>query len=643
MTMLRPTTIDFETFAIEDRPHSPPCPVGVSIKRWGRRSRYYAFGHLNGNTHCWSEARAALKAAYETPDGILFQNGKFDLDVAEVWFGLSLPVWDRIHDTTFLLFLNNPHEKELGLKESAHRLLEWPADEQDEVAEWLIKNQPIPNRKIGRAKGTKNYFANFIAAAPGRLVARYANGDVERTEALFELLYPSIVERGMQTAYDRERRLMPRSLEMERQGVPVDLDRLRADVALYQKWSTKIDQWLRRKLNASPTLNLNSGAALFDAMLNAGFIDKSRALLTPKSGKYQTNKKALHRAVNDNVLLAMLTYRAQLQTSLNTFMTPWLKTASLSGGFIFTTWHQVKVPKGDHTQGTRTGRFSSSPNFQNQPKQFKPLFKHEEKDPEKKAVLPCCPLGLPPLPLIRGYLCPFPGHVLIDRDYSQQEPRILAHFDGAALREKYLADPWVDYHRAVQEKLEAIGKQYDRKKIKAINLGIIYGMGIATMAEEAGLGMEETKLLKNTILGLYPGIKAMNWSMKRLAKLKLPFMTWGGREYYCEPPRIKDRRVQEFDYKMLNLRIQGSAADCTKEAVIRFYACKKPSWKLILTLHDQLTASVPRRDMHQAMAVLREAMESVDFDVPMLTEGDVSATNWGELQAYDRKGERVYA
>jgi len=140
------------------------------------------------------------------------------------------------------------------------------------------------------------------------------------------------------------------------------------------------------------------------------------------------------------------------------------------------------------------------------------------------------------------------------------------------------------------------------------------------------------------MLLLYPGLKEMNKDMKIRAKSNLPIRTWGGREYYCEPPALVNGKIREFDYKMTNKLIQGSAADCTKEAVIRFHTAKKPGWKLVLNVHDQLTASVPKREMKQAMQVMKDTIESVEFDVPMLSEGAISATNWDELIDYDKKG-----
>jgi DNA polymerase I-like protein with 3'-5' exonuclease and polymerase domains len=634
MKQPKPVVIDFETFGIEGRPKYPPMPVGVSIKYPGKKAKYYAFGHPEGNNCCWSDAAAELAKAYAHKDGILFHNGKFDVDVADVHFGLAVPSWERIHDTLFLLFLDDPHQIELGLKPAAARLLNMPAEERDAVGDWLIEHQPVPGVKISKSKSSEHYFGRYIAYAPGDLVGTYANGDVDRTEAIFNLLWKKTVERGMLAAYDRERRLMPILLEMERQGLPVDLKRLRNDVAMYNEWRDKINLWIIKTLKASPDINLDSGQQLVDAMVEAGKADPDLLPRTP-TGKFQTNKEALLQGVTDKVLLAVLKYRTQLNTCLNTFMQPWLATAEASGGLIFTTWNQTKTPSGDSNVGTRTGRLSSTPNFQNIPKEFQPIFHHEA--PDKK--LPKCPFkDLPPLPRVRSYITPFPGHVLIDRDYSQQEPRILAHFEGGALMDKYLEDPWVDFHDYAKAELEKMGKFYDRKPVKNTNLGLIYGMGVGKLAERNGMTVEEAAELKQAILQLYPGLKQMYQDMKLRAKLKQPIRTWGGREYYCEEPKLINGRIQEFDYKLVNVLIQGSAADCTKQALINYHAAKHPEAKIILIVHDQITVSVPKKIMKTEMEVLRQAMEGVEFDVPILSEGSISSTNWDELQDYDKRG-----
>lgn len=634
----KPITVDFETMGIEGRPKYPPMPVGVSIKYQGKKAHYYAFGHPTKNNSTYGEARAALAKAYACKDGVLFQNGKFDVDVAEVHMDLPIPAWDKIHDTLFLLFLDDPHQIELGLKPSAARLLDLPPEEQDAVAEWLIANQPVPGVKISKSKQSEHYFGRYVCMAPGDLVGKYANGDVERTEKLFNLLWPKTVERGMKVPYDRERELMPILLEMERRGLPVDLLRLRKDVQLYSDFRLQVEAWIMKAIKAPADINLDSGAQLVDAMLAAKKCDPALMPRTP-TGKYQTNKDALLLGVTDKVLLAMLKYRAQLKTSLGTFMGPWLNMAEASGGFIHTTWNQTKSAEGSGAIGTRTGRLSATW-FMNIPKEFTPIFDHEE--PGKK--LPKCPIkGLPTLPLVRGYITPFKGHVLIDRDYSQQEPRILAHFDGDQLMAAYLANPWIDFHDYARDELEKMGKVYGRKQVKNTNLGLIYGMGLGTLAQKNDMSVEEAGELKKAILTLYPGLKDMYKDMKLRARSNTPIRTWGGREYYCEEPKLVDGRIREFDYKMVNVLIQGSAADCTKEALIRFRKAirengKDNEWFILLNVHDQLTASVPKKDLKQAMEILRTCMESVEFDVPILSEGSVSSTTWADLKDFDKKG-----
>ncbi len=430
MNVPNPVTVDFETLGIAGRPDYPPVPVGVSIKHANKKAKYYAWGHPTENNCCISEAIAALQKVWGHRDGLVFQNGKFDVDVANVHLDLPIPHWSKIHDTMFLLFLDDPHQSELGLKPSADRLLGMPAEEQDAVGEWLIANQPITNVKISLSKGSDHYFGRYIAYAPGGLVGKYADGDVVRTQMLFDMLYKKTIDRGMVEAYDRERQLMPILLEMERQGLPVNLKQLRNDVYLYNIWRDKITAWIIKTIDAPADINLNSGAQLIDAMIASGKADPDLIPRTP-TGKYQTSKEALLLGVTDKTLLAVLKYRTQLDTCLNTFMQPWLNTAEKSNGLIFTTWNQTKMMKGDGQAGTRTGRLSSTPNFQNIPKEFSAIFAHE--DPKNKK-LPKSPFkDIPQLPKIRSYIIPFKNEVLIDRDYSQQEPRILAHFDGGAL------------------------------------------------------------------------------------------------------------------------------------------------------------------------------------------------------------------
>ncbi len=636
-----PVVIDFETFQIQGRPHYPPLPVGVSIQWPGKKPRYYAWAHVTANNASFGEAVAAVAAAYAHPEGVVFQNGKFDLDVAETHLGLEPPPWDRVHDTMFLLFLDDPHQPRLDLKSAAERLLGMVPEERDAMADWLVEHQPVPGTRISASLKSAKTAMAYLPFAPGSLVGQYANGDTERTGALFAHLYPRVRDRLMIPAYNRERMLLPILLTMERQGLPVDLPRLAEGVETYHEVLTRLDAWLVKRLKVvDPAFNPDSGEQLMKAAITAGIVDEDKLPLTA-TGKLQSNKEALALAITDPVVVAVLKYRAQLSTCLHTFMEPWLQTAQASGGLIYTTWHQTRSPAQGGLVGTRTGRLSSTPNFQNIPNQFEPIFQHEAEDPALRRKLPKAPFALPPLPAIRSYVIPFKGEVLLDRDYSQQELRILAHFDDGALQAKYQANPWLDMHDDTQAELAKVGKIYQRKAVKNTNFGLIYGMGVGKMAEKNGMPVDEAKGLKTAVLKLYPGLKELYATMKQRAKANQPIRTWGGREYYCEPAKLINGRLQEYDYKLVNVLIQGSAADCTKEAIIQFWQRRRPTWKLILNVHDQLTVSVPIKDREAAMLALKTAMESIPFDVPMLTEGKTSAKSWGDLQPYDKRGLRV--
>ena len=619
--------VDFETLPIQDRPLYPPPPVGVSVRLPGeKRSTYYAFGHAAGNTHTWAEARAAVARAYQHP--VVFHNAKFDLDVAEVHLGLPRPAWDQVHDTLFMAFLDDPRARDLGLKGLAERHLGLPPEERDEVLEWLLQHQPLPGVRLTRGKQGEHYAGKWLCLAPPSLLGPYTCGDTDRTLRLFQHLWPKLSQARMLGAYDRERQLLPVLLEMERQGVPVDLPRLRQDVATYTEVHARLGAWVRQRLKA-PDLNLDAGEQLAAALIRAGKLDETRLPLT-ETGKPSTSADALAQAMTDPQLLSCLTYYGQLSTCLRTFMTRWLATAEASGGLIFTTWNQTRGDKG----GTRTGRLSSTPNFQNIPNEFKPLFSHEQKG------LPKAPFALPPLPRVRGYVTAFPGHVLVGRDFSSQELRVLAHFEDDELREAYVQQPRMDLHQKAAELIaETTGLTISRKEAKTIAFSILYGSGLAKLSEGLGCSMDQAQQLRNAYLNALPGVKRLIQDLKDLAAAEQPLRTWGGRLYYCEEPALVKGRVRKFDYKMLNYLIQASSADQTKAAMVRLAeSLRGTEARILLSVHDELLVSAPAREAKQIMALLKQSMEDAGLDVPMTSDGE-HGTRWGEMEEYDDQPE----
>lgn len=626
---------------------------------------YFAFDHPEANNCTREQAQAALLKAWQHPGGILCHNAKFDYDVATTHMGMPELPWDKIHDTMFLVFMDDPDAASHGLKESAERLLGMPPEEQQAVREWLIK--------AGFTTRRARDWGAFIAQAPGDLVGSYAVGDVVRTERLFTKLMPTFKKRKMLKAYYRERQLMPCLLDMERRGVPVDVKRLECDCRTFGNDLRAMTVWIKKRLH-SPDLNISSGEELVAALIAAKKIDLTKLGKTPKSGEWKTDKDSLEASITDVTLNSMLAHYASLMTCMNTFMQPWLTTAQLSGGRIFTQWNQLKQYGAKGVQGAVTGRLSSTPNFQNIPKEFPPFWKHQAKELRAKLIqelnekniirvgepipalgaatelvlkLPTCPLELHELPLVRSYIVAPKGRVLLNRDYSQQELRILAHYEDGQMKADYLANPWLDIHdHARLGILEILSMDFARSLVKQINFGLIYGMGIDLMAQKADCTSAEAKAAKRAVLSLYPGLKNSEGTglidgLWDLAANGQPLRTWGGRLYFCEQPKMIAGRMWTFEYKMLNRLVQGSAADQTKQAIINYYETKPKDHYLLLTVHDELLSDVPEQEADMGMEVLRKAMEFNPFEIPMLSEGKLTATNWAELVAYDKKGERV--
>ena len=628
MSILKPVCIDFESFGILPRPEYPPKPVGVSIKLPGKKAQYYAWGHPAGNNCTVNEAKAALEAIWNWEGGLLMHHAKFDLDVAEVHMGLPMPSWDRIHCTMLLLFLHDPHSDKLGLKPASEKLLGMKPEEQNAVRDWLIQHQPVEGDRI-----TAKNFGAYIAYAPGNLVGTYADGDVIRTEKLFNLLYPDIKRRRMLKPYDRERKLIPILLDIERQGVRVDVARLENDLRMYDTELFRIDLWLRKKLGVSDEFNIDSGQQLIHALIVADLINVKKLGTAPSSKPekivYKSDKDSLNEAMTDSVMSGVLRYRSQLLTCVNTFMRSWYEVAVRSDGLIFTQWNQIR----SEGSGARTGRFSSSPNFMNVPQMFKPIFKHEETDKERKKKLPKAPWSLPALPLVRSYVIPFkPGHVLLDRDFAGQELRILAHFEDGDLQRAYISNPKLDLHQYAADVVSSTtGVKVSRKDAKTIAFSILYGSGLKLLAENVGCSVEDAQRLKKAYLDTFPGVRELQRGLKQRAIENKPIQTWGGREYFVEPPKIINGRLHSNDYKLLNVLIQGSAADCTKEALISYWATKSTDSYLLLSVHDEILISAPIEKSELAMSELQSSMCSMDFGVSMLSDGE-KGFNWSEMQ-----------
>lgn len=622
----KPHVIDFETEAIEGRPVYPPIPVGFSLKMAGsRKSKYYAWGHPTKNNIDKARAADILRDVWTSGEPMLFHNAKFDIDVAQTHMGLGDVPLDplKCHDTQFLLYLLDPHAFSLGLKQSAERWLDMPPTEQHAVRDWLVEHQKTlkaeglipPNVRV-----TAGNFGAYISRAPGDLVGDYADGDVLRTDALFKKLYPMICERpGMLASYERELKLMPILLNNERAGMRCDLPKLERDMTTAETSMVTVERWLRKKLKA-PELDFEKDRDLSEVLDREGVITE---WTYTKTGLRSMNKKVLKPShYTDKRVFQALGYRNKLATCLSTYYRPWAETARASGGRLYAGWNQTR---NDRDAGARTGRLSSSPNFMAVAKSFE--------DKGDGWAHPDFIKGLPPLPLMREYLLPdAAGHWWGRRDYNQQELRILGHFEDGALMDAYRNNPRLDVHKFVQDEIKKLlGIELPRTPIKTLNFGLIYGQGVASMAEKLEREVNEVQKFRQAQFAALPGLKELDKSIKSRGKSGECITTWGGRDYFCEPPRIIDGRYRTFEYKLLNYLIQGSAADCTKEALIRYHEAGTGDARFVVSVHDEINISAPKKAFKREMLRLREAMMSVEFDLPMLSDAEYGP-NWADMQ-----------
>lgn len=599
MDALPITVVDFETDEIVNGSGLAPYPRGVSIGPVDKpeEHKYYAWGHPTNNNCTEAEGKAALAAVWD--HRLVFHHGKFDISVAMEHWGFEWPrAWE---DTMYLIYLDNPLAATVSLKPSAERILGLPPDEQDAVKNWLIQHGIVP-------ANSKNWGAH-ICKAPGDLVGKYAIGDTQRTGALFLHLYDSIIQRNMLQAYERELKLAPILYRAEFKGVRVDRERLAADVPVFEAMLEQCENAIRAKLGDRP---IDTPAQVAKALIAAGYTLR----LTP-TGRVSTSQDALHEAIQDDqALLDLLQYRGACKTLLGTFMRPWLA-FSERDGHLHPSWNSVR---GDD-YGTRTGRLScSNPNLQNVPTEF---------EFDYTGVL----AGFVPLPYMRVYILPDPGEVILAGDYNGQEMRLLAHFAEGTAAEVYRNDPRADFHQvAVTLVKEKAGMDLKRKQAKITGFSLIYGAGVPALAAQLGVPGHEASQIKRAYLKTMVGLADFQQSVSMRSEVK----TWGGRIIPVQPPKYnEDGSVWTFNYKLVNHLIQGTAADQTKESIIRHDEDPNKVGRFLMTVHDENVHSVKLENLLAGAIAMAQSMEGLEgFDVPFIVELEYGP-NWHDLTSLE--------
>ena len=611
--------IDFETKPIEPRPAYPPAPVGVAVIPPGsQRGTYLAWGHPSQNNATLGDGRRVVKRAWDSGDVLLFHNAAFDIEVAMEAFGVGFPDPERWRDTLFEAFLVDPNSEALHLKELAERYLRRAPRERDELHEWLVAN-------VTEAKRAKKQAGRYIYLAPGDLVGRYAVCDVERTLGLHRFFAKFLV--GMEDAYRRERELTPVLIEMERSGVPVAQKRLSRDLKLWEARLAALDKWLAKRIGLADGASLDEREKVADALARAKLVEH---FVQTEKGSRSTSRENLMRVISDPLVASAYAYRGKLATSVRTFARPWLEVARRADGRIFTRWNQVRSQDEARGRafGARTGRLSSNPNFQNIPVRLPVITSDPAALREAVARGVDC-FWLPPgaecwsLPNLRDYIAAPAGSIIIDGDFSQQELKILAHYERGEMKRAYLADPDLDLHEHARQLINTeLEASWDRKPIKNTGFAVIYGTGVGHFAEMLRIDVATARTLRDAYkTRVFPGLAALDRALRLRVKDGGFITTRGGRRYRVEPPRLikaGPRRgdVQHFEYKLINTIVQGSAADMIKATMVEYARLGGPG-RMILTVHDELVILAPKRAIREEERRLHASAKALEFDVPI--------------------------
>jgi DNA polymerase I len=412
-------------------------------------------------------------------------------------------------------------------------------------------------------------------------------------------------------AYKRELRLMPHILRMEQRGINLDGPTLAVDTDNYWAKLDELDESICEIVGRQ--VDVDSGRELADAIEAAGL---SKGFATTPTGLRSTAKESLIGAIDNPTLLGHLLVRGSIATCLRTFMQPWLVQYN-ENGRLFMKWNQIR----NYTDtGARTGRISSSPNLQNIPVEWEGL----------KAQLDKIGYAFDDktLPQVRKYIVPDPGMIFVGRDYSAQEMKLLAHFTNGALLKALQDDPSKDIH------LIAAGiAGITRKVAKTLGFAVLYGAGVGRVAETLGIDVGEAKRIKDRYLEALPEIKTFQQELNKIGKTRNYTETLGGRRYYAQKPSVVKGVFKSFEYKLPNYKIQGSAADQTKEAMIR-YAESTEYGRLVLSVHDQLVIQCPIENLsierkHLEYAVNGSFQDVLKYEV---RSDESIAFNFAELK-----------
>ncbi|WP_142416595.1 DNA polymerase I [Bartonella massiliensis] len=472
----------------------------------------------------------------------------------------------------------------------------------DDLSERWLGHKPIAYKDLTH-NGKK---ITSFAQVDLKQATLYAAEDADITLRLWQVLKPQLVSRGMTRIYERlDRPLVEVLARMEERGILIDrqiLLRLSGELAQAALiLEEEIYQLADEKFNIASPKQL--GDILFGKM---GLPGGAKT----KGGQWSTSAQTLEElSAEGHVLPRKIIEWRQLAKLKSTYADALPSYILPKTGRVHTNYSLAI---------TSTGRLSSSePNLQNIP----------VRTAEGRKIR-------------TAFIAP-KGHVLLSADYSQIELRILAHVaDIKALKEAFAKG--YDIHAITASQMFGVaieGMHSDiRRRAKAINFGIIYGISAFGLANQLGISRQEASRYIQLYFERFPGIKDYMEKIKSFARENGYVETIFGRRVHYPEISAKNVKIRSLNERAaINAPIQGSAADIIRRAMIQMENALKEenlSAKMLLQVHDELIFEVPEEESEKTMAVVKNIMEnatmpvlslSVPLEVKVMT-----AQNWDE-------------
>ncbi len=474
----------------------------------------------------------------------------------------------------------------------------------DPLSEKFLGHTPIAYKDVaGSGKSNVTFDLVDIDRA-----THYAAEDAEITLRLWLVLKPRLAAEKLTTVYERlERPLLPVLAHMEERGITVDrqiLSRLSGDLA---QGAAALEDEIFKLAGGRFTIGSPKqlGDILFGKMGLAGGTKT-------KTGQWSTSASVLEDLAAAGFELPRKIVDWRQLTKLKSTYTDALP------GYVHPQTKRV------HTSyslaSTTTGRLSSSePNLQNIPVRTAEGRK------------------------IRTAFISSPGHKLISADYSQIELRVLAHVAEIPQLTQAFADG-VDIHAMTASEMFGVpveGMPSEvRRRAKAINFGIIYGISAFGLANQLSIERSEAGDYIKKYFERFPGIRDYMDSRKQMARDKGYVETIFGRRINYPEIRSSNPSVRAFNERAaINAPIQGSAADIIRRAMIKMEPALAEAGlgdrvRMLLQVHDELIFEVEDADVEKATPIIVSVMENatmpaLEMRVPLRVDAR-SATNWGE-------------